>query len=148
MLQGATHVLEYMCSKFNVSRCPPTWLLALACFCIYATPRPCVVNRHQHPVTSHLESFRQFIPHLLVLPVCAAGGVYAGLEADARNLDIVMKTAKDGAQDAPNKMKAATDSPHGRAQEFLHKPAVTAALPFLNGGLAGRHTHIHDVCQG
>lgn len=48
-----------------------------------------------------------------------------------------MSTAKDVAQDAPNKMKAAADSSQGTAQKILHKPALKAALPFINGGLAG-----------
>lgn len=56
-----------------------------------------------------------------------------------RKSDVVMDTAKDVAQDAPNKIKAAAENPQETKQTLLHKPFVKAALPFVNGGLAGKH---------
>ena len=38
---------------------------------------------------------------------------------------------------APTAMKTATENPKQATTDFLHIPAVRAALPFVNGGLAG-----------
>ncbi|KAK5079407.1 putative mitochondrial 2-oxoglutarate/malate carrier protein [Lithohypha guttulata] len=49
--------------------------------------------------------------------------------------------AKEGARSAAQKVEAATteavQNPAAAKNDFLHLPAVRAALPFVNGGLAG-----------
>lgn len=67
----------------------------------------------------------------------AAGAGNTALEAARRKSDVVMSTAKDAAQEAPNKVKAAADTSQDTAQRIFHKPYMKAALPFINGGLAG-----------
>ena len=59
------------------------------------------------------------------------------LEAARRKGDSVVKAAKDSVQDAPAVVKSAVENPRQASQTFLHTPAVRAALPFINGGLAG-----------
>ncbi|KAK4984158.1 putative mitochondrial 2-oxoglutarate/malate carrier protein [Elasticomyces elasticus] len=59
------------------------------------------------------------------------------LEAAKRKSDAVVTTAKDAVADAPAAMKAAAENPQAAASSFIHTPAMRAALPFINGGLAG-----------
>ena len=48
-----------------------------------------------------------------------------------------LNAAKEGAKDAPAAIRSATENPAKATQDFLHQPLVRAALPFVNGGLAG-----------
>lgn len=48
-----------------------------------------------------------------------------------------VQSAKEAVGDAPNTVKAAVENPRQASADFLHRPAVRAALPFINGGLAG-----------
>ncbi|GAB7337898.1 hypothetical protein MBLNU457_4288t1 [Dothideomycetes sp. NU457] len=48
-----------------------------------------------------------------------------------------LNKAKDAAQDAPAVIKQAAENPGQATQKFLHQPWVRAALPFVNGGVAG-----------
>ncbi|KAL1306218.1 hypothetical protein AAFC00_004312 [Neodothiora populina] len=41
------------------------------------------------------------------------------------------------AKDAPAAVRSAAENPGKATQDFLHKPFVRGALPFVNGGLAG-----------
>ncbi|KAH0237998.1 hypothetical protein KCV03_g82, partial [Aureobasidium melanogenum] len=45
--------------------------------------------------------------------------------------------ARNAAKEAPQAMKAAAENPRKATQDFLHSPFVRAALPFVNGGVAG-----------
>ncbi|KAH0367349.1 hypothetical protein KCU65_g4653, partial [Aureobasidium melanogenum] len=45
--------------------------------------------------------------------------------------------ARSAAKEAPQAMKAAAENPRKATQDFLHTPFVRAALPFVNGGVAG-----------
>ncbi|KAI4730438.1 hypothetical protein E4T49_01796 [Aureobasidium sp. EXF-10728] len=45
--------------------------------------------------------------------------------------------ARNAAKDAPQAVKAAAENPRKATQDFLHTPFVRAALPFVNGGVAG-----------
>lgn len=51
--------------------------------------------------------------------------------------DQAVIAAKGAAKDAEVAAKAAAENPQKTAQDFLHQPYVRAALPFVNGGLAG-----------
>lgn len=55
------------------------------------------------------------------------------LEGAKRSLN----AAKDSVKDAPAMVKTAAENPGKATQDFLHTPAMRAALPFINGGLAG-----------
>jgi len=59
------------------------------------------------------------------------------LEAARKKGESVLNAAKESAKDAPAAMKAAAENPQKASQDFLHTPAMRAALPFINGGLAG-----------
>jgi len=48
-----------------------------------------------------------------------------------------LNKAKDAAQDAPAVLKQAAENPSQVTQKLLHQPWMRAALPFINGGLAG-----------
>jgi len=48
-----------------------------------------------------------------------------------------LNTVKESAKDAPAAIKSAAENPSKATQDFLHRPYVRAALPFVNGGLAG-----------
>lgn len=45
--------------------------------------------------------------------------------------------AKETLSDAPAAMSSAADNPKKATTDFLHTPFMRAALPFINGGLAG-----------
>lgn len=45
--------------------------------------------------------------------------------------------ALNAAKDVPNTMKAAAENPQKATRDLLHTPFMRAALPFINGGLAG-----------
>lgn len=45
--------------------------------------------------------------------------------------------ALNAVKEAPNMAKAAAENPKQVSQDFLHTPFMRAALPFVNGGLAG-----------
>lgn len=45
--------------------------------------------------------------------------------------------ARNAAKDAPQAMKAAAENPRKASADFLHTPFMRAALPFVNGGIAG-----------
>ncbi|PNS15011.1 hypothetical protein CAC42_2240 [Sphaceloma murrayae] len=55
------------------------------------------------------------------------------LEGAKRSLN----AAKEGAKDAPAAIRSAAENPSKATQDFLHTPAMRAALPFINGGLSG-----------
>lgn len=55
----------------------------------------------------------------------------------SRKPDAVLTAAKDTIADAPAVMKQAAENPKKATADFLHTPFVRAALPFVNGGLAG-----------
>ena len=61
----------------------------------------------------------------------------SALEAAKRKSDAALKSAKQTLEEAPAAMKAAAENPEKATRDFLHIPAVRAALPFINGGLAG-----------
>lgn len=46
-------------------------------------------------------------------------------------------TAMAAAKDAPQALKAAAENPKKATTDFLHTPLMRAALPFINGGIAG-----------
>jgi solute carrier family 25 oxoglutarate transporter 11 len=58
-------------------------------------------------------------------------------EAAKRKSDLLVTTANDTMQDAPQAMKSAAENPKKATADFLHTPFMRAALPFINGGLAG-----------
>lgn len=45
--------------------------------------------------------------------------------------------ALNAAKDVPNTVKAAAENPQKAKRDLLHSPFMRAALPFINGGLAG-----------
>ncbi|KAI9724180.1 MAG: putative mitochondrial 2-oxoglutarate/malate carrier protein [Chrysothrix sp. TS-e1954] len=51
--------------------------------------------------------------------------------------DRAMTSAKDGISSGTGAIKTATENPAQTTTDFLHMPTVRAALPFVNGGLAG-----------
>ncbi|KAH9810741.1 Mitochondrial carrier protein [Teratosphaeria destructans] len=59
------------------------------------------------------------------------------IEAAKRKGDAMLTTAKDVATDAPAAVQKARENPSAATKDFLHTPFVRAALPFVNGGLAG-----------
>ncbi|KAF2837432.1 mitochondrial 2-oxoglutarate/malate carrier protein-like protein [Patellaria atrata CBS 101060] len=61
----------------------------------------------------------------------------SALEAAKRKGDLLLSTAKDTVKDAPSMAKSAAENPRKATSDFLHTPAMKAALPFINGGLAG-----------
>jgi solute carrier family 25 oxoglutarate transporter 11 len=48
-----------------------------------------------------------------------------------------ISSAKDSISDAPKAMQAVVENPKQSTTSFLHNPVIRAALPFVNGGLAG-----------
>lgn len=59
------------------------------------------------------------------------------VEAAKRKTESVVNAAKDVAVDAPAAMQKAKENPQQAKQDILRTPFMRAALPFLNGGLAG-----------
>lgn len=59
------------------------------------------------------------------------------MEAAKTKSEAVFQSAKNAAQEAQGTAKTATKDPSKATQDFLHTPAMRAALPFINGGLAG-----------
>jgi solute carrier family 25 (mitochondrial oxoglutarate transporter), member 11 len=57
----------------------------------------------------------------------------SALEAAKRKSNELMGAAKE----APNAVKAAAENPQKATTDLLHTPFMRAALPFINGGLAG-----------
>jgi len=58
-------------------------------------------------------------------------------EAAKRKSEALITTAKDSVSEAPSAMKSAAENPKQATTDFLHTPFMRAALPFINGGLAG-----------
>lgn len=59
------------------------------------------------------------------------------IEAAKRKSDAVLTAAKDTIADAPAIARSAAENPSKATQDLLHRPFMRAALPFINGGLAG-----------
>jgi solute carrier family 25 (mitochondrial oxoglutarate transporter), member 11 len=59
------------------------------------------------------------------------------VDAAKRKSEAVLNSAKNAAQDAQVAAKNAAENPSKASTDFLHTPAMRAALPFINGGLAG-----------
>jgi solute carrier family 25 oxoglutarate transporter 11 len=59
------------------------------------------------------------------------------VEAAKEKSKEALSAAKESISDAPAAVKNAAEHPTAAANDFLHHPAVRAALPFVNGGLAG-----------
>jgi len=59
------------------------------------------------------------------------------IEAARHRGEAVLASAKDAVSEVPNVVKAAAENPRQASNDFLHSPAMRAALPFINGGLAG-----------
>jgi solute carrier family 25 oxoglutarate transporter 11 len=53
------------------------------------------------------------------------------------NIDKAAAKAKGTMSDAKDAAKTAADKANGAKPDFLHSPGMRAALPFINGGLAG-----------
>jgi solute carrier family 25 (mitochondrial oxoglutarate transporter), member 11 len=64
-------------------------------------------------------------------------GTSSALEAAKRKSDAAFKSARQTLEEAPATIKAAAENPEKATRDFLHQPYVRAALPFVNGGLAG-----------
>ena len=59
----------------------------------------------------------------------------------------ILDQSKDVAKKAEAALKDAQEDPKQAAQDFLHTPFMRAALPFINGGLAGITTALsHFIC--
>jgi solute carrier family 25 oxoglutarate transporter 11 len=61
----------------------------------------------------------------------------SALEAAKRKADSALTAAKDVAADAPAALQKASENPQQATRDLLHTPLMRAALPFINGGLAG-----------
>lgn len=61
----------------------------------------------------------------------------SAVEAAKRKSETVINAAKDTMAEAPAVMKAAAENPQKASMDLLHSPLMRAALPFINGGLAG-----------
>lgn len=59
------------------------------------------------------------------------------VEAARRKANEALNAAKGAADEAPAAIQKATENPTQAKRDFLHTPFVRAALPFVNGGLAG-----------
>lgn len=59
------------------------------------------------------------------------------VESAQRKAEAAIKSAKDMASETPAELRKAADNPQQATQTFLHRPYMRAALPFINGGLAG-----------
>ncbi|KAF2713859.1 mitochondrial dicarboxylate transporter [Pleomassaria siparia CBS 279.74] len=55
----------------------------------------------------------------------------------SRVVENAKQTSETVLADASNAMKSATENPIQAKNDFLHTPMMRAALPFINGGLAG-----------
>nr|POF20128.1 putative mitochondrial 2-oxoglutarate/malate carrier protein [Quercus suber] len=61
----------------------------------------------------------------------------SAIEAAKRKGEVALTAAKDAAADVPAAVQKAKENPQKAKSDFLHSPVVRAALPFVNGGLAG-----------
>lgn len=59
------------------------------------------------------------------------------VDAAKSKTESVINAAKDTVNEAPAVVESAIDNPKQASSTFLHTPAMRAALPFLNGGIAG-----------
>lgn len=59
------------------------------------------------------------------------------LEAAKRQTSAAMNSAKEAASEGSSAMRTAAENPTKATNDFLHTSAMRAALPFINGGLAG-----------
>jgi solute carrier family 25 oxoglutarate transporter 11 len=59
------------------------------------------------------------------------------IETAKRNTNDVVQTAKTTVEKAPETMSKAAGNPGRATKDFLHTPFMRAALPFINGGIAG-----------
>ena len=71
------------------------------------------------------------------------------MEAAKRKADAAVTAAKEAAADAGPAVQKVKENPKQATQDFLHTPFVRAALPFVNGGIAGMvaTTVIHEVAH-
>lgn len=61
----------------------------------------------------------------------------SAIEAAKRKTNEAVDTAKTKVKDAPEALSQAAENPQKATQDFLHTPFMRAALPFINGGIAG-----------
>jgi solute carrier family 25 oxoglutarate transporter 11 len=61
----------------------------------------------------------------------------SAVEAAKRKADAAVTAAKDAAADAGPAVQKVKENPKQATQDFLHTPIMRAALPFINGGIAG-----------
>lgn len=61
----------------------------------------------------------------------------SAIEAAKRKSDAVLTAAKDTMADAPAAVRSAAENPQKTTRKILQQPYVRAALPFINGGIAG-----------
>ena len=61
----------------------------------------------------------------------------SAVEAAKRKADAAVTAAKDVAADAPAAVQKVKENPKQATQDVLHSPLMRAALPFINGGIAG-----------
>ncbi|KAF2092192.1 mitochondrial 2-oxoglutarate/malate carrier protein-like protein [Saccharata proteae CBS 121410] len=61
----------------------------------------------------------------------------SAIEAAKRQSTAAYNTAKEAVSEAPAAVKSAAENPQKATNDLLHAPAMRAALPFINGGLAG-----------
>jgi len=61
----------------------------------------------------------------------------SALEAAKRKTNEAVQTAKSTIQEKPEVLTKAAENPAKATQDFLHTPFMRAALPFINGGIAG-----------
>lgn len=59
------------------------------------------------------------------------------VDAAKQKSEAVLNSAKNAAQEAQGAAQSASENPSKATKDFLHTPAMRAALPFINGGLAG-----------
>lgn len=59
------------------------------------------------------------------------------VEAARQKAETAVSAAKEAAVDAPAAIQRAAENPKKAKSDFLHTPIMRAALPFVNGGLAG-----------
>lgn len=61
----------------------------------------------------------------------------SAVEAAKRKADAAVTAAKDVAADAGPAVQKVKENPKQATQDALRSPFVRAALPFINGGIAG-----------
>jgi solute carrier family 25 (mitochondrial oxoglutarate transporter), member 11 len=61
----------------------------------------------------------------------------SAVETAKRKSEAALDTAKGAVQEAEGAAKNVADNPKQATSDFLHTPFMKAALPFVNGGLAG-----------